>query len=108
MKNIKFVQFHESTIVDFHLSDLQLQLKIDEAIYNGVKSEINIEFDGVRELFVDDVVCRKYQMPFPDGEIYTLEISETSAKLIVQWNDFKKHYSVVHSYYFVFNGMRMT
>lgn len=95
MKNLEKIFFHEATILDFQRSDDLIQLKLEDVMVNGQKSKVFIIISTVIRVIIDGEVSKEPLMSAVDGEVIDLSISESSLKLIVEWNDFlhKKHFT---------------
>jgi hypothetical protein len=80
----------EREIVILELEDVQLS---DDDLRKA-----SIRLTGVHSIIRDGMAVDNLGMECEDGEVLTLEYTPKTLHLIVEWNDFKKHHSVTHSY----------
>jgi len=58
----------------------------------------SVRLMGVLTIICDGKIVDDFVPVYEDGEILTLEHTENTAHLIVDWTDFKKHQNQTRSY----------
>lgn len=92
------IGFHEATVVRFCRYDTNLQLELEDVLVGGRKSRVVLTVSPVLKVMVDAKLSNSPLMEADDGEILTLEMSENTLSLIIEWNDFLHGRSFTKSY----------
>ena len=84
--------FHEAGIVAISQDGGTIHLHLEGVHLNDhVVSDTSVAFVEVRSVTRNDISVEKVFMEYQDGEVLTLDIFETTADLLVLWNDFGHH-----------------
>lgn len=94
----KQMGFHEATVIRFCRYDAVLELELEDVLVDGQKSRVALMVSHVSRVMIDGELSNAPLMAANDGEVLTLEISENSLSLIVEWNDFRHRKSFTKSY----------
>lgn len=94
----KQMGFHEATVVRFCAHDAVLELILDDVLVGGEKSQVAVIVSPVSSVTIDGEQSNAPLMEADDGEVLTLEISESVLSLIIEWNDFSCKKSFTKSY----------
>ena len=89
---------HEGGTVTFELEGVHLGAEMHSAI---------IQLKGVQKITRNGVQVKNLVMESDDGEILTLQNTGTTLRLLVEWNDFKKHHSQTSSYRITSNSIKV-
>ncbi|MGA2438577.1 MAG: hypothetical protein ABSF57_08710 [Acidobacteriaceae bacterium] len=107
MQSSQFFGFHESSIVGVHQVGGTITLELDDVQLGEEMRAVVIRLIGVKSITRDGIEVADLVMEYEDGEILTLEHTETTSHLIVEWNDFKQHLSKTHSYRMIFDSIEI-
>lgn len=94
----QFLGFHESTIVQFETHGADLELILDDVVVNGKKSTVSLKVTSIAYAAIDGVQSDLLAMEAEDGEVLTLDISDSCLWLMVEWNDFCSRKSITREY----------
>jgi hypothetical protein len=98
MHSTQRVSFHESSLVGWRHLGGTLTLELEGAYVGGDIRNVSLRLEAVSTVLRDGVAVESFTSEFQDGEVLTLEYTETSLHVIVEWTDFKSHQSQTHSY----------
>jgi hypothetical protein len=98
MHSTQRISFHESSLVSWRDLGATLTLELEEVHVGSEMRCISLELEAVSTVLRDGVHVESFDSEFKDGEILTLEYTETSLYMIVEWTDFGSHKSQTHSY----------
>ena len=96
---IENISFHEATVIEFCKYNSTIKLRLDDVVIEGVKEKATLEISPVASLTVDGEISDMVSMLADDGEVLSLEYSNSSISVIVEWHDFVKGFEVTKSYY---------
>lgn len=92
------LSFHDATVVVFDRRQDAVCLGLSDVHHHQGSRSVRIEVRDIVEIIADGAVVDTIAMEHEDGEVLTLEVSDESIFLIVQWNDFDNRKSVTRSY----------
>ncbi len=98
MQSAQTIGFHESTIVGFCRENKTLMVELQGVHLGDEICSAVISLKGIELLTCDGVEVENLVMEAEDGEVLTLQHTQTTLHLIVEWNDFKQHKSNTRSY----------
>lgn len=107
MQSPTAIDFHESSILGVHREGNSITLQFEgvhlgDEIYPAI-----VRLIGVKHLTRDGIEVADFAPECDDGEILTLQHTQTTMHLIVEWPDFKKHLSETHSYRMIFDSIEV-
>jgi hypothetical protein len=100
MHSTQRISFHESSLVSSRYVGRTLALELEGVHVEDDTRDVSIRLEGVSTILRDGTQVESFTEECEDGEILTLEYTEASMYLIVEWTDFKSHTSETHSYRF--------
>lgn len=100
MNHFDEIKFHESSVAAFFKHGTSIYLDLDEVQLDGKRMSVRLDFKNVNSFLENGENIDNVEMPFPDGEVLTLIYIDNIVDLIVEWNDFASHESIVRSYRF--------
>lgn len=107
MQPAQTIGFHESSIVAMRRDGGAITLELDGVHVGEQICSAVISLKGVRVVTCDGVEVEDLVTEAEDGEVLTLQHTETTLHLIVEWTDFKKHQSTTRSYRFQCNSVEV-
>jgi len=105
MQSSQTIGFHESTLVGVHRAGGTITLELEDVHLGDEIHSAVIRLSGVKSLTQDGTAVEDLILECKDGEILTLQHTETAMQLIIEWTDFKKHLSETHSYRIIFDSI---
>jgi hypothetical protein len=107
MQSLPTISFHEASIIDFVVKGETITLKLEGVRLGEETHTAVIQLKGVRTLTRDGIGVQDLVSEPEDGEVLTLEYTESTLYLIVEWTDFKRHHSETHSYQIICNSIQV-
>lgn len=99
MLNTSQISFHEATVLRIIKQDDTLQLVLGDVLMEGRKREVSFLVSSVSSLTIDgNILFNAPLMEAEDGEVLTLEMSDSYMYFIVEWHDFSRNTSIIRSY----------
>jgi len=92
------LDFHEASIVSVTSENSDIVLELEGGHFGEKFCDAKLRLIGVKEILRDGIVVENFVAEFSDGEIVSLEHSETTIKLIIEWPDFVNHRRATNSY----------
>lgn len=103
------VGFHEATVREFDREGGRVRLLLEDVLVDKKKSVIELVLTGLspENAGTQSGGEKVSLMGAPDGEILSLNASESSISLLVEWNDFTSGTAVTEEYEFQGEGLSM-
>lgn len=92
------MSFHEATITKFCRHDATVEIRLEDVLVDGLKSQVILKISPVASVMIDSELSDSYLMEAGDGEILSLEISDDGISMIIEWNDFSQGKSFTKVY----------
>lgn len=102
--------FHESTVLNFKRHDDSIKLELEDVSTGHIgesKSHVFITCNGIKKIKTDAKESGSNLMAAEDGEVLTLNFTNQTMELIVQWNNFSQHHHFIHAYYIDFDSFQI-
>jgi hypothetical protein len=98
MQSIQRTGFHESTVATVLLKRGMLTLDLEGVHLGAQLRAASIRLTGVKTIIRDGVAVDDLGSEVEGDEVLTLEHTQRTLHLIIEWTDFEKHHSATHSY----------
>jgi hypothetical protein len=98
MQSTKRIGFHESSVVGIRREDGTVTIELEGVHLGDDLRAASIRLTGVQTIIRDGVAVDDLASECEEGEVLTLQHTQNTLHLIVEWTDFKKHQSLTHSY----------
>lgn len=95
------IGFHEATVVGFSKKGESVELVLDGVLTDEGHLQVALIVSQVSSVLIDDTPCSVPFMAAEDGEVLSLEVSNGSLNVIIEWNDFLNRRSFTKSYVIV-------
>jgi hypothetical protein len=102
MPSSQSVGFHESSIVSVCREDKKIILKLDGVHVGEETHSATIQMSGVERVTRDGIEVEDLVQESEDGEVLTLQHTNSTLHLIVEWPDFINHQHQTRSYRLAF------
>jgi hypothetical protein len=89
---------HEATVLEFIKYQTSILLRLEDVHIGEQVANIELLFNGIRKLEVDNKPTEFPLMAAEDGEILTLDLNDNTVELLIEWNDFTHRSRFVKSY----------
>ena len=100
MQPVQTIGFHESSIVAMRREESAITLELEGVHYGEQVCSAVILLKNVRSVTCDGIEVETLHAEAEDGEVLTLQHTNASLHLIIEWTDFNKHQSATRSYRF--------
>ncbi|MBB5064657.1 hypothetical protein [Granulicella mallensis] len=107
MQDTQIVGFHESSIVSVRRDGKAVVLELDEVHLGSEIRSATITMNDVQSIARDGVGVEDVLAESEDGEVLTLQYTEHSMHLIVEWPDFVNHQAQTRSYRMSFGSINV-
>lgn len=104
----QYGEFHDAGVSRFRLEKGILNITLD--CYNDDKNDYDpviFVFHNVRDSKIDGSDTSAFKEVYEDGEVLDFNISGKTAKILIQWNDFKNKTNSTKSYSFAFEKVEV-
>jgi len=98
--SMNILSFHESTVTKFFTKKNNFVIGLEGVLTDSSSNNAELIVENVSKILIDSVpiVGNLLKMPFKDGEVLTLELSEGKVFVLIEWNDFSSGVSFTQSY----------
>jgi hypothetical protein len=90
---------HEATVLKFTKYSTSIKLHLKDVHIGHQKADIELLFDGIKKLEIDNKPDESPLMAAEDGEVFTLDFEDSKVELLIEWNDFIRHVRFVRFYF---------
>jgi hypothetical protein len=99
------IGFHESSVVRVYRESASIILMLEDVhVGDEIRSAV-LRMKGVKSIKRDGQEVQDLTAESKDGEILTLEYTESALHLIVEWSDFLAHKNHTASYRLTFDSI---
>lgn len=91
-------RFHGSTVIGFKICSGEFILELEDVVYQESKIGTHLAVQDISRIMIDSKPVKTVSMVTSDGEILSMDMSESGFSALIEWNDFEASTSVTHSY----------
>jgi hypothetical protein len=105
--DLRSVGFHESSIARIRRDGTTITLELEGVHFEMGTLSASVRLMGVQTITRDGIEVGDLVPESEDGEVLTLQSTENTLHLIVEWPDFENHQNQTRSYRITYDALEI-